>query len=239
MTEYKGKKNIEEALNIVIRYIRDILRSGEVSPGERLPAERKLAEDTGVSRAKVRLALERLESYGVVKTLPQSGTVLSDHSRTALLNQMNSIIDSINFDFASLVNVRTLLEAESVRLCALNHTDEDIEVLRAAFQDFADNQHTPLRDEKDFAFHTAIARCSHNPVIYNLLLMITPDVLSFYRRLSACAVPVETVLEEHRTILELIEKGDAEAASQALRNHFSDIMNFAANNPCEVPRARI
>ena len=239
MTEYKGKKNIERELNTVIQHILTLIENGTVAPGERLPAERKIAEESGISRAKVRLALEKLQSYGLVNILPQSGSVLASHPRTALINQLNNFLEVTRFDFYSLVSVRTLLEAESVRLCAQNHTDEEIEQLRSALQDFEEHLYTPQRDEKDLAFHTAIAKCSHNPVLYNLLLIITPDVLGFYRRLRACAVAAEDVLSEHKMILDLIEKGDADGASEALHRHFADIMNFAAGNPCEIPRSRI
>ena len=110
MREYKGKKSIEQEISSVICYLRELLEQGDVNPGERLPAERKISEDTGVSRAKVRLGLERLESYGVIKILPQSGSVLSHHSRTSLITQISSIFDGSSFDFNSLVQVRTLLE---------------------------------------------------------------------------------------------------------------------------------
>lgn len=236
MTEYKGKQNIEQELRVVIRHILSLIESGEAEPGGRLPAERKMAEATGVSRAKVRLALEKLESFGLVRILPQSGSVLLSCPRAALINQFSNFLDVTRFDFYSLVKVRTLLEAESVRLCALNHNEEDIQILRGALKDFEDHVLTPHRDEKDFAFHTAIAKCSHNPVLYHLLLIITTDVLGFYRRLRACAVSPEQVLKEHRLILEMIEKGDADGAVKALHSHFEDITNFASGNPCEIPR---
>lgn len=239
MTEYKGKKNIEKEVESVIVHIRSLLERGEVNPGERLPAERKISADTGVSRAKVRLALERLESFGLVSILPQSGTVVSPLTRTALVRQLWNITDGSRFDFNSLVQVRNILEAASVRLCAVNATPEDIASMEHALQDFADNVHTPQRDEKDFAFHSTLARCCHNPVIYQLLLMITPDVLRFYRSLKACAVSPEQVMEEHRRILDCIRRGDPDGAEKALRQHFADITAFAVSNKEEIPRFRI
>ena len=239
MTEYKGKKNTEKEVAHVIRHIREMLERGDVIPGERLPAERKISADTGVSRAKVRLALERLESYGLVTILPQSGTILSSQSRTALIRQISSILDSNSFDFNSLVQVRNLLERESVRLCAERHTPEDVVLMEKAMQEFVDNVHGPLRDEKDFAFHSTIARCCHNSVIYHLLLMITPDVLAFYRRLRACATLPEDVVKEHLRILECIKNSDPDGAEQALKSHFADITAFAAANTNEVPRFRL
>ena len=239
MTEYRGKRNIEEEVVAVIRHIRELVKTDQVSPGGRLPAERKISADTGVSRARVRMALERLESYGVVTILPQSGSVLSQLSKTALVRQLSNILEGSNFDFNSLVQVRNLLEEESVRLCAMNHTPEDVVMMEHALQDFVDNVYGESRDEKDFAFHSTIARCCHNPVIYQLLLMITPDVLRFYRSLKACTISPEAVVEEHKRILDRIKASDPDGADAALKQHFADITAFAASNKKEIPRFRL
>jgi GntR family transcriptional repressor for pyruvate dehydrogenase complex len=239
MTEYKGKRNIEEEIVAIIRHIRELVKTDQVSPGGRLPAERKMSADTGVSRARVRMALERLESYGVVTILPQSGSVLASLSKTALVRQISNILEGSNFDFNSLVQVRNLLEAESVRLCAMNHTPEDVIMMEQALQDFVDNVYGDARDEKDFAFHSTIARCCHNPVIYQLLLMITPDVLHFYRSLKACTISPEAVVEEHKRILDRIKASDPDGAEAALKQHFADITAFAASNKKEIPRFRL
>ncbi|MBP5521515.1 MAG: FadR family transcriptional regulator [Bacteroidales bacterium] len=235
MTEYKGKKSIEKELQCVFRYIRNLIENEVVAPGERLPAERKIAIESGVSRAKVRLALERMESYGVVMILPQSGSFLSNHSRPILAKQISNLEESKAYDFSSLVHVRSLLEVEAARLCAINRTPEELEAVKAALEDFINNAYTPLRDEKDMAFHSTIARCCHNPVIYSLLLMIGPDVLDYYHRLNACAMSPEGVIEEHKRIVEMISRGDPDGAEHEIRNHFIAITKFASERSEKIP----
>lgn len=234
MTEYKGKRNIEEEVIAVIKHICELVDTDQVVPGGRLPAERKISADTGVSRAKVRLALERLESYGALTILPQSGSVLSPLSKTALIRQMTNIIEGVSFDFNSLVQVRNILEEAAVRFCAANHTPEDAALMEQAYRDFVENVHGPLRDEKDFAFHSTIARCCHNPVIYHLLLMIAPDVLHYYRSLKACTVSPETVSDEHRLILDRILASDPDGAEKALKDHLSAITEFASGSKQKI-----
>ena len=234
MTEYKGKRNTEEEVIAVIKHICELVDTDQVVPGGRLPAERKISADTGVSRAKVRLALERLESYGALTILPQSGSVLSPLSKTALIRQMTNIIEGVSFDFNSLVQVRNILEEAAVRFCAANHTPEDAALMEQAYRDFVENVHGPLRDEKDFAFHSTIARCCHNPVIYHLLLMIAPDVLHYYRSLKACTVSPETVSDEHRLILDRILASDPNGAEKALKDHLSAITEFASGSKQKI-----
>ena len=227
MTEYKGKQNIEQELRVVIRHILSLIESGEAEPGGRLPAERKMAEATGVSRAKVRLALEKLESFGLVRILPQSGSVLMSCPRAALINQFINFLDVTRFDFYSLVKVRTLLEAESVRLCALNHNDGDIQILRGALKDFEDHVLTPHRDEKDFAFHRELARSSHNPVLVDLLGTIVPDIMRYYHKYRFCSVPERRVSTEHREFVARLHAHDEQGMRQLVLTHLENQINFA------------
>ena len=159
-----GKKSSGAEIEKVIRHIQSLIASGRLLPGDRLPAERKLSSEVGVSRAQVRSALERLEFYGVIKTFPQSGSVLAEHSPSVMINQISNMLEVESFDFYSLVTVRILLETEAIRLCALNRTEEDMSALNDALADFEAHVDTDLRDEKDLAFHIAIAKASHNPV---------------------------------------------------------------------------
>lgn len=223
----------------VIRYVQGMVADGRLLPGDRLPAERKISETLKVTRAQVRLALERLAFYGVIQTFPQSGSVLVDHAPSVIVNQIGNMLEVESFDFYSLVHVRIILEIEAIRLCALNRTSEDLKSLRLALDDFEKNALTELRDEKDFAYHSAISKASHNPVIASLLLVITPQVLEYYRKLKACTVPVGTVIEEHREMLRCIEKKDPQAAEACLRDHFAAIREFAAQHSGFLPRTRL
>ena len=102
----------------VLKYIKEELYSGRLHPGERLPAERKLAEQLGVGRAHVRAAFQKLEFYGIVQTFPQSGTVVAQEKMQVLERMITDALQNERYDFASLVHVRVLLEIEAARLCA-------------------------------------------------------------------------------------------------------------------------
>ena len=224
----------------VALHILQLLEKGDLKPCDRLPAERKLAEEVGVSRAHVRGAIQRLEIYGIVRTYPQSGTVLADQTLSVLENQIHNILEIDGFDFYSLVQVRILLEAEAIRLCALNRDEADIADIRATLDDFISTMNSPLRDEKDLAFHLCIARASHNPVIASLLLSITPDVLKYYRSLGACKVEPSSVAAEHEEMLSCIVRSDPDAAQQCIRNHFKAIASFSEDyRDNRIPRTRI
>ena len=110
----------------VIRHIRALLDSGRLLPGDRLPAERRMADQLGVSRAHVRTAFQKLEFYGIVKTYPQSGTVVAEQTVQVLEGLISDMLQIDSYDFESLVHVRVLLEVEAIRMSAQRRTDKDI-----------------------------------------------------------------------------------------------------------------
>ncbi len=205
-----------------------LLDSGRLMPGDRLPSERAIAEKLKVSRAHVRTALQKLEFYGIVKTYPQSGTVVAEQTVKVLESLISDILKIDSYDFASLVDVRILLEVESVRLCAMRRTEEDIAVIRRALEEcdfyFECNER---RVEKDFALHQAITRGAHNPVIASLLLIIIPDVLSYYQKHKVCSVPETQVKQEHHELLDAIIAQNPDAAESVMRRHFRTIYEFS------------
>lgn len=219
--------------DIVIEHIHKLVESGMLNSGDRLPAERRLAEKLGVSRANVRAAYQKLEVYGVAKTYPQSGTVIKDFNHKVLTAQMAGILKLDRYDFKSLVHVRSILELEAVKLAAKNATAEDIEEIRKACEATCQCGDTDERNEKDFEFHQAIARASHNPVIASLLLVITPDVLHYFHLHHFCWGKVDQSNEDHRMLCDAIAAGNAGDASRIIKSHLRDLVAFSKKNKAD------
>ena len=221
--------NIKQ-VETVLKYIKDQLYSGLLQPGERLPAERRLAEKLGVGRAHGRAAVQKLEFYGIVETFPQRGTGDAQEKRKGHGRMMTDGVEVGQDDFASLVYVRVLLEIEAVKLCARNRTLEDLAAIEEALKECEEKFYTDERVSKDFAYHQALARGAHNPVIASLLLVITPDVLRYYQRYRVCSVPSEEVCFEHRELLRCVREQDEEGAAEMLRRHLKSLREFAVTN---------
>ncbi|WP_295939429.1 FCD domain-containing protein [uncultured Alistipes sp.] len=219
-----------QQVETVLRHIKEQLYIGRLKPGERLPAERRMAEQLGVSRAHVRTALQKLEFYGIVRTWPQSGTVVAQEKMQVLESMITDALKIDRYDFASLVYVRVLLEVEAIRLCARNRTEEDLCNIEMTLNELEERFHTDERVTRDYAFHQAIARGAHNPVIASLLLVITPDVIKYYQRYKVCAVPTEEVFDEHQQMLRCIREQDVDGAEQVLRQHLNALLEFSQSN---------
>lgn len=221
-----GISQVEE----VLKYIKEQLYSGRLQPGERLPAERRLAEKLGVGRAHVRAAFQKLEFYGIVQTFPQSGTVVARETMQVLERMITDALQIQPYDFASLVYVRELLESEALRLCARNRTEEDLAIIEDALVACEDSDNTDDRVPKDFAYHQALARGAHNSVIASLLLVITPDVLRYYQRYRVCSVPSEEVCFEHRELLRCVREQNEEECVAMLHRHLRSLREFSLSN---------
>ena len=105
-----------ENLNIqnkIISQIGELINYKNLEPGEKLPSERMLSEKFGVSRSNVREAIQKLEFYGILKSIPQSGTFVANIGVTAMNGMIKDILELETPDFKDLVETRILLELKT------------------------------------------------------------------------------------------------------------------------------
>lgn len=220
---------IESPVDKIIRQIRSLITSGQLNAGDKLPSERKLSEKLGIGRSYVRVALQKLEFYGILKTLPQSGTVVAGIGITALEGLISDVLKIENSDFASLVETRIVLEREAARLAALRRTEEDLEQIKLtldAYEKVVKLNGTAI--EQDLMFHLTIAEASKNSVLKSLMLIITPDIIRNFNQLDVCVDGRSyTSLDEHRIILKHILDQNADGAAAAMEEHLQDVLQYS------------
>jgi GntR family transcriptional repressor for pyruvate dehydrogenase complex len=220
---------IETPVDKIIGQIRDLITSGQLKAGDKLPSERKLSEKFGIGRSHVRVAIQKLEFYGILKTLPQSGTVVAGIGIAALEGLISDVLKIDNNDFSALVETRILLEVESARLAAERRTEEDIQNIKTALKDYEDEVEEGRKAvEQDLIFHLKIAEASKNNVLNSLMLIITPDIISNFNRHNICeGGRLYKSLNEHRMILKHIINQDIDAAGEAMRVHLQDVLEYS------------
>ncbi|GJM33848.1 MAG: GntR family transcriptional regulator [Saprospiraceae bacterium] len=222
---------IESPVDKIIRQIRSLITSGQLKSGDRLPPERKLAEKFGVGRTNVRDALQKLEFYGILKTLPQSGTLVAGMGITALEGLITDVLKLENSDFAALVETRVLLETNAANLAAKRRTPEDLIAIRKALDAYEKKvKKGEQAVEEDLMFHLKIAEASKNSVLKSLMLIITPDIINSFIKLDVCKDGrIYKSLEEHQVILQHIVNQEAELAAEAMRLHLKDVYDYSRN----------
>lgn len=220
---------IQKPVDVIIGQIRSLITSGELNPGDKLPPERKLAEHLGVGRASVRDAIKKLEFYGILKTVPQSGTIVAGLGITALEGLITDVLQMDQSDLHDLVETRVILERQTASLAAIRRTDEDIISMTNALNAYnrkASNGESAI--EEDLLFHLTIAEASKNAVLKSLMMIITPDIIANFLTLRVCGQ--EKILksqDEHQVLLDHIINQDADAASHAMQCHLNDVIEFS------------
>lgn len=210
----------------VMTWIRTRLSDGSLRIGDRLPGERQLAEQFGVSRGSVREALRILEATGVVTSAtgsgPRAGTIVVAASEQALTLAFKLQLATQQVDFGDVVTTRLLLEtwaAENVQ----PHYDhwEDAERLLDAM----DDPGLPVPDflTMDARFHAELSRAAGNPLISTLMEglrgAIAERTLDRAEALPDWASASAMLRRQHRDILTAARSGDTRGAAQLVREH--------------------
>lgn len=228
---------IESPADKIIRQIRDLITSGQLNAGDRLPSERKLCERLGVGRTHLRDALRKLEFYGILKTHPQSGTVVAGMGLPALEGLITDMLGLRGNDFKSLVETRVILETNSAQLAAENRTEKDLREIENAL--VAHRDRLKIADhavEEDLLFHLKIAEASKNSVLNSLMLIITPDIMQYFKKHNVCGEGRSDVaVEQHEEILEHIVNKDSEKVGSSIREHLSDISDYVKTLKKDLP----
>lgn len=215
--------------DIIINQIKNLIISGQLKPGQKLPSERKLSEKLSVSRSAVRDAIKKLEFYGILKTLPQSGTVVAGIGTTALKGLISDILDINGSDFKSLVETRIILEISSAKLAAERRDDNDIINIETALEEYKRKTKNGVSTvDEDMLFHLKIADASKNRVLKSLMMVILPDIISNYMKYKVWSADTLNVrVLEHQEILEAIIQKDIQKAGEAMQKHLSGIKKFS------------
>lgn len=219
---------VESPVDKIIRQIRDLITSGQLNAGDRLPPERKLCEKLGVGRTHLRDALRKLEFYGILKTHPQSGTVVAGMGIPALEGLITDMLGLRGNDFKSLVETRVILETNSAMLAAENRSDKDLKDIEEALIAHRDRLRSADHAvEEDLLFHLKIAEASKNSVLNSLMLIITPDIMQYFKKHDVCGDGrSELAVEHHEIILQHIREKNVEKVGESIKEHLRDISEY-------------
>lgn len=222
------KMDNHELKNSIVAKIRDLILIKNLEPGDKLPSERSLAEKFKVTRGVVRESIQRLEFYGLVKSMPQSGTFIADIGPIALNGMVDDIVSLNKPDFKSLVETRVLLELKAVEMAAIKRTDADLRNLENSLNNYADKVSKGIDAiQDDLLFHLAIAKASGNSTLHTLMLTITPGIITNFDRYHVCDLNLTKLgIIEHRNIFEAIKRRDPIEAKKMLKLHFKALYEY-------------
>jgi GntR family transcriptional repressor for pyruvate dehydrogenase complex len=211
---------IRKPTDLIIEQIRNLIASGVLKPGMKLPPERALAEKFKVGRGYIREAIKKLEFYGILKTIPKRGTIVSSLGVKALEGLISNILGMEEKNVENLLETRAILEIHTAQMAARRGTEEDFREILKSHEEF--QRKVTLGGstlEEDHVFHLTIGHAAHNSITNSLIGLIIPDVIMMNRDYPEIGVERKQTVEEHKAVLEAIFQRDALRAAEAMRHH--------------------
>ena len=208
----------------IIEQVRDLVTSGRLKPGDRLPSERELSQALSVSRSSVREAVRAMESLGLIEARAGEGTFVASPSGS---RGSDPLIASLHQSWSTqhkLFEVRRVIEPDLAALAARRATAEQIERLRAILNDQeAEIARGGTGVKQDSLFHFLMAEATGNEALVriveslmDLLLKTREESLHHDERRAQS-------LKQHHAILAAIEARDPRTAERLMRDHIRDV----------------
>lgn len=212
--------------DVVSEQIRTMILDGALLPGQRLPAERELAEQLQVSRPSLREALIRLEADGFIQGLARGGFVVSDVTAALVADPLTTLLQQHPDASAAVLELRHVLESITTAYAAERADANDLKRISEAFAALEQAAVAPVRTdiaEHDAAFHRAIAGATHNValahVMHGLQQLVRDSMLTSHRLVDYDAHIETELLAQHRAIHDAIVQRDPERGRQAAGAH--------------------
>lgn len=218
----------------VRRQLEEAIVSGRYAPGERLPSERQLVAQFGVSRLSVREGIKSLIGLGLIEARHGSGYFVAGNIGGTYRTAFGRWLKNHSHELADLYEVRGALTALSARQ-ALRRGDraaiEAIERAHAAFVDaVASGRSAAELVELDVQFHREMARASDSDLITGLLDDLYANLAEPRQAIMALPGQPERSAQEHQTIVDALRSGSIEAVTRAIDAHIESICKTIESN---------
>jgi GntR family transcriptional regulator, transcriptional repressor for pyruvate dehydrogenase complex len=214
----------------VVAHVRELIERGALGPGDRLPPERELAQQIGVSRPSVRAGLQALAAMGVIQARHGAGTFITDGPPMLATGPLSFLAALHGFSSEEMFEARRVLEVGAIGVAASRATGEDLasvaEEMAGMFAALDDAQAFLIHDIK---FHRAVARASHNPILASLIEMVSAMFYERRKRNIGAPRDLREAAEMHRLIYNALRDRDPDGAQLAMSEHLrhSQTLNIA------------
>lgn len=211
----RRNKYEEVAADLVAR-----LRQGEFQPGDRLPAERTLATEYGVSRSVIREAVRAMEQLGCVTSRVGGGSYVKTPDASSIADSFSIVFEQDGAFAEELIETRLILETQIARMAAQRRTQNQLEAMEQTITDMKEalDQGKP-GEQLDARFHQLLADAAGNRVLAAAVSAYS-ELMNQSLRITQYmdGVPVQT-LQDHQRILDALKEKNENDAEHQMREH--------------------
>ncbi|HEY2419967.1 MAG TPA: FadR/GntR family transcriptional regulator [Neobacillus sp.] len=221
----KPKKIYEE----VAEAIYEMIRAGQLSPGDKLDSVQQLAENFQVGRSAIREALTSLKAMGLIEMKQGEGTYVQQFDTNQIAFPLSTAILMNKEDIIQLLEVRKILECGTSAAAAKKRNSQHLAMMEGALEDMlVANGDGELGEKADLQFHLALAKAAQNPLLISLMNHVSElmeGTMKETRRvwLFSKQTTIEQLYKEHMDIFEAIKMKDEESARHFMLVHLENV----------------
>lgn len=219
----------------IIKQFKEMINSGQLKPGTRIPAERALAKMFNVGRPALREALKALSLLGILENRHRKGTFLTENSSQWKIDPLSIMLSVKKGTLIEIFEARASLEVTVAGFAAERRTDEDIVTLKSISEKMRNVEAPPDEYVKlDLKFHEALAVAAKNQVILDLLQKLNRlyfDARGFlFQYPEESGMKLSAMSEAHDKILQCVIERDKDKAARTMKYYLDigrkEISNF-------------
>src|SRR5215218_4328224 len=213
-----SEKNGSTAEEVAAR-LRDMIHSGELAAGDRLPPERDLAKLLGVSRPTLRAGIRSLSTVGILQSRQGAGTFVAEAEESPTLDSSQLRLLSALHGFTSdeMFEARLALEMSIAGLAAERATSEQMTLLAEEIAGMYASLEEPEQYlVHDMQFHQTVAAASGNRILTSLMNMVATILFDYRSKTVKRATDLKESAEQHHNIYRAIREHNPEATRQAM-----------------------
>ena len=231
----QNKVHVPRISDAVAASLERRILEGSLKPGDRLPPERELSIELGVSRPSLREAIQKLASKGMVQSRQGGGTYVTDRLESTFFDPWQEMMGAHPNLREDLLEFRRMLEGQAAEWAAERATEADMQRLDQTFsalnETFVKND-LDLRSKADIAFHQAVGEASHNALIGHLsaaLLRLMHDNIRLnLGELNTIPAAGTLLKNQHAAIYDAIRDRKPQAARAAAETHIDFVRETLA-----------
>lgn len=223
-TPVKSKK----VYQLIIEQVQNMIITGELNRGDKLPSERVLSGQFNVSRASIREALRSLEILGIIESRQGEGNFVRKTTENQWLEPLSVTFKLNNGTFNEILEMRQILETEAARLASERINNDEKKLLIELMDSIRNTPHEAEKANYDRSFHQLIAEASNNLLIAAVMGSITAILRNFIKEaresINIWSQDPALLIEQHQKICDSIVDGRSEDAAAAMSGHFEMII---------------
>lgn len=222
------KLNALSLKEMFICQIRDMILSGQLPVGSKLPPEREISKQMQVSRAVINSGFAELEKQGFLEVHPRQGVFVADYGKNGNINTLNAIMeyhgDKLGqAEIRSILEVRRALEHLASDSVIKNASDEDILGLEALLEEIAGAKSIQDTVAATFSFHHRLSVISGNSIMPLMYISFKPVVTQLWKRFCL-RYGKEALYDSALCLYKCIKERDAEAARRCTDKRLDDAL---------------